>query len=74
MQFVARRAFKWEGVRYQPGETLEIWEEHPRLGMMLQGRYVSYDNSQDVPHGPGVDVPQPMAKPRTARAERLARA
>ncbi len=64
MRFVARRAFTWEGVRLAMGDILEIPERHPHLDGMFLGRYISYADSADVPHGPGMDAPQPTANPR----------
>ncbi len=48
MLFRVKKPFDWDGSSYKPGDVIDIPENHPRLGGMLQGRHILYDAS-DAP-------------------------
>ena len=57
MLFRVRKELTWDGVHYDPGEMVEIEENHPRLRTILeQSHHVEYAN-RDKPEEPqGIQV------------------
>ena len=57
MRFIARKEFRWDGRLYEKGDDIEIPEGHPRIGGMIQGRFITYDQSVGSAPKPVKDEP-----------------
>ncbi len=47
-RYKALKAFTWDGVLVRRGKTVDIRDDHPRIGAMVRAKFMVYDGPANL--------------------------